>query len=190
MGEQVAAAISKHWLDRVFDDLEDAGYSCRAAVVPACAVNAPHRRDRVWFVAESPATRRARAVDNRERARLEGFAGNDGAASGRTQQDRPIAATSSGGDVADANEHGCESRDVAAVPSGHWRPAESAGSANAWHNAEWINGHDGKARRVKPGIRLLAHGVSARVGKLRAYGNAIVPPLAAEIIGAYMDCAP
>jgi hypothetical protein len=28
------------------------------------------------------------------------------------------------------------------------------------------------------------------VGKLRAYGNAIVPALAAEIIGAYMDCQP
>jgi hypothetical protein len=27
------------------------------------------------------------------------------------------------------------------------------------------------------------------VGKLRAYGNAIVPQVAAEVIGAYMDCA-
>lgn len=46
---------------------------------------------------------------------------------------------------------------------------------------------DGKARRVKPGVRLLAHGVPARVAKLRAGGNAIVPILAAEMIGAYMD---
>lgn len=36
-------------------------------------------------------------------------------------------------------------------------------------------------------IPLLAHGVSARVGKLRAFGNAIVPQVAAEIIGAYLD---
>jgi DNA (cytosine-5)-methyltransferase 1 len=34
---------------------------------------------------------------------------------------------------------------------------------------------------------LLAHGVPARVGKLRAYGNAIVPPLAAEVIKAFME---
>jgi DNA (cytosine-5)-methyltransferase 1 len=28
------------------------------------------------------------------------------------------------------------------------------------------------------------------VGRLRAYGNAIVPQVAAEVIGAYLDCAP
>jgi DNA (cytosine-5)-methyltransferase 1 len=33
----------------------------------------------------------------------------------------------------------------------------------------------------------LAHGVPARVGKLRAYGNAIVPQVAAEVIAAYME---
>jgi DNA (cytosine-5)-methyltransferase 1 len=32
----------------------------------------------------------------------------------------------------------------------------------------------------------LAHGVSNRVGRLRAYGNAIVAPLAAEVIKAFM----
>jgi len=39
-------------------------------------------------------------------------------------------------------------------------------------------------------IPLLAHGVPARVGKLRAFGNAIVPAVAAEVIGAFMDCYP
>ena len=40
-------------------------------------------------------------------------------------------------------------------------------------NYEWVLGADGKARRVKSGIRLLAHGVPCRVAKLRALGNAI-----------------
>lgn len=35
-----------------------------------------------------------------------------------------------------------------------------------------------------PGVFPLAHGVSAQVGRLRGYGNAIVPPLAAEFITA------
>lgn len=39
-------------------------------------------------------------------------------------------------------------------------------------------------------IPMLAHGVLARVGKLRALGNAIVPQVAAEVVGAYMDCRP
>ncbi|MBS4049404.1 MAG: DNA cytosine methyltransferase [Alphaproteobacteria bacterium] len=46
---------------------------------------------------------------------------------------------------------------------------------------------DGKARRFEPGSFPLAHGVSARVGRLRAYGNAINPWIAAEILGAYLD---
>jgi len=45
---------------------------------------------------------------------------------------------------------------------------------------------DGKARRLEPSIEPLAHGVSNRVGRLRAYGNAIVPQVAAEFIKAVM----
>ena len=37
--------------DEVQADLEAEGYEVQAYVLPACAVNAPHRRDRVWFVA-------------------------------------------------------------------------------------------------------------------------------------------
>jgi len=45
---------------------------------------------------------------------------------------------------------------------------------------------DGKARRLEPSIEPLAHGVSNRVGRLRAYGNAIAPQVAAEFIKAVM----
>lgn len=34
-------------------DLEAEGYEVQPYVLPACAVNAPHRRDRVWFVAHT-----------------------------------------------------------------------------------------------------------------------------------------
>ena len=46
---------------------------------------------------------------------------------------------------------------------------------------------DGKARRIEPGIQPLAHGVSARVGRLRGYGNAIVPQVAATFVMAFME---
>lgn len=52
-GEQVATAITHGWLDEVFDDLEAEGYSCGAAIIPACGVGAPHKRDRLWFVADA-----------------------------------------------------------------------------------------------------------------------------------------
>ncbi len=51
-----------------------------------------------------------------------------------------------------------------------------------WDAYDLIPCGDGKARRVEPGTFPLAHGVPARVGKLRAYGNAIVPQVAAEFM--------
>jgi len=39
--------------NEVQTDLEAEGYEVQPYVIPACAVNAPHRRDRIWFVAHS-----------------------------------------------------------------------------------------------------------------------------------------
>jgi DNA (cytosine-5)-methyltransferase 1 len=59
--------------------------------------------------------------------------------------------------------------------------------SNFWDRSDLIPCGDGKARRVEPGVAPLAHGVSNRVGRLRAYGNAICPQVAAEFIEAVMD---
>jgi DNA (cytosine-5)-methyltransferase 1 len=152
LGEQVADAIGAGWLDGVMADLDRIDYAGRAVSLPACAVDAPHARDRLWILAGD------RAVDHGERARLEGLAGHGPGATGRPGSDRP------------------------APPAG-----DGGGTGWAHH---WIAGHDGRARRIAPGVRMLADGIPARVGRLRAYGNAIVPALAAEVMRAYLDCAP
>jgi DNA (cytosine-5)-methyltransferase 1 len=51
--EQVVAAIDHGWLDQVVDDLEGVGYAVGPVVFPAEAVGAPHRRERLYFVADS-----------------------------------------------------------------------------------------------------------------------------------------
>lgn len=40
-------------LEQVCSDLESEGYEVQPFIIPACAVNAPHRRDRVWIVANT-----------------------------------------------------------------------------------------------------------------------------------------
>jgi DNA (cytosine-5)-methyltransferase 1 len=58
-----------------------------------------------------------------------------------------------------------------------------------WSDAIWLPCRDGKARPTEPGTFPLAHGATQRVGRLRAYGNAIVAPQAAEFVRSYLDCA-
>jgi DNA (cytosine-5)-methyltransferase 1 len=55
-------------------------------------------------------------------------------------------------------------------------------SAGFWDSSAWLRSSDGKARPVEPGSFPLAYGTSARVGRLRAYGNAIVPQVAAVFV--------
>ena len=55
---------------------------------------------------------------------------------------------------------------------------------NAWNSYDALPCQDGKARRVESGSFPLVNGFPGRVGLLRGYGNAIVPPLAAEFIKA------
>jgi DNA (cytosine-5)-methyltransferase 1 len=56
VGENVFGII-KMALDQVLSDLEAIGYATRAFVVPACAVDAQHKRNRVWIVAHASSTR-------------------------------------------------------------------------------------------------------------------------------------
>jgi len=62
-----------------------------------------------------------------------------------------------------------------------------SGGAGPWGDYDLIPCSDGKSRRVESGTFPLAHGVSGRVGRLRAYGNAIVPQVAAEFVRAYLE---
>ena len=82
-------------------------------------------------------------------------------------------------------EHG------AGLTGSHRFPQDGARPTNGhWRDADWLHCRDGRWRPVEPGTFPLVNGAPARVGRLRAYGNAIVPQAAAEVIGAYLDARP
>lgn len=218
-GEQVASPAGLGWLDAVFADLEGAGYSCRAADLCAAGVGAPHRRQRLFFVAYAHGSRlsglrRDVAVGDEPRwlaanadrhAAASGVAGvvadtagwrrapvidaGGSDASNRGGEANRVADCGADG-LADADQAGRnrqrETRLHADGASGH--DADRRGTTRGfWERAEWKACRDGKARPVEPGVEPLAHGVPNRVGRLRGYGNAIVPQVAAAFVTAALD---
>lgn len=58
---------------------------------------------------------------------------------------------------------------------------------NPWDGSELIYCRDERYRPIEPGTLPMADGLPGRVGQIRAYGNAIVPQVAAEVIMAFME---
>lgn len=183
-GEQVASATE--WLGLVRSDLEAMGYAVGAMPVQAASAGADHLRDRYWFVAnaDDQGSQGRQLLSERAGERVAWSDGLADAARDDEQRDREsgtgrrpqIAAgiLRAAGDMANSTSERLDGSESAARSRG--------GNGTQDCGFDWVIGADGKARRVKPGICLLAHGVSNRVGKLRGFGNAIDPRPAAQFI--------
>jgi DNA (cytosine-5)-methyltransferase 1 len=184
-GEQVDAAIKHGWLDLVQADLEALGYAFGAAVIPAAGVGAPHRRNRVWFVADADGSgQRARgagceAMGHGQAVESDSGIGRLGNAIG-TRLEGLIGHVASGDQPGRVNSHKAGS---VAETSPVMRPGPTNGY---WRNVDWLGCRDGKWRPVEPGTFPLASGATSRVGRLRAYGNAINAEVAKAFIEASM----
>lgn len=167
-GEQVEAAIRLGWLDGVFSDLEGEGYTCGAAVLGAHSVGAPHIRQRLYWVAHAPSQRRS------------GGAANAAEPTGWriTEADSTVGGMELPAGVRPRGER---------PEIGRKTETRRAGPPDFWSEFDLIPCADGKERRIEPGSFPLAHGVPARVGRLRGYGNAIVPQVAAAFIRAFLE---
>jgi len=145
--------------EQVLSDLEDAGYEVQAFVIPACAIDAPHRRDRVWIVGKSSIIRgqnQSKTIQKkngtRPNAHGEGLGGRrsgaprteDVAVTSQELQHRAGNARPTGGgessnsgqDVADAKESGLEGSDTERDSrSGRCAPEHGQGR---WEVCRWL----------------------------------------------------
>jgi len=167
IGENVRNFVSMEMgLDRSISDLEAiGGYAVQAFIVPACAVDAPHRRDRCWVVADANRT-------GRQQRR--------GAKPARAE----LPAAERGGDVADASRQ-CKHRTGTTGKrggrqhtNGDWRLPEPDLGLLVDGLSTGLAGWPGEPE----GVPRVATGVQNRVSKLRALGNSVVPQIP-EIIG-------
>ena len=187
-GEQVAH--SADWQRLVFCDLEALDYAVGAQMLEAASVGANHKRDRFWFVAYPG------SAVLRQQPGWGGWAGRPGPAfagehgtqrhvadghgerqlqraqqDGQSQQSGQQASrrhdvVGCGAVVADADAPGLSQRG---------QPQLLVQCATAERDRWWD---------VEPDVGRVADGIPARVAKLRALGNAVVPQAAAEFIKA------
>lgn len=183
LGENVAGFITMA-LDRTITDLESTDYTVQVFVIPACAVGAPHRRDRVWIVAHSDESGKPDGTEHAEKkgklaAYSIGIARQTGTdASNGKQRKQSTFTHSAAGTATSSADTLHERREGIIGASVSGKPALARKSAGGY--PQWSRGWP-----VSKPLVLGAHdGIPDRIHRTRALGNAIVPQVAAEIMRA------
>ena len=186
--------LTSRGLHRVLGDLAEMGFNARWGVLGACDAGAPHKRERIWIVADakrndcnstlvrSDARELGRAMGKAWRLQA-GKLGFDGAAGntesnckiswrGNQESARPADGGEEAGDVADADEnhrteteHESNSRCSRKVPAGR-KQVQPRSDVGSGGRSWWA---------VEPDVGRVADGVAARVDRLAALGNGQVP---------------
>ena len=206
-------------LGTVLGDLSEMGYDAQWGVIGANDAGAPHKRDRIWIVANANthecAPRREQRSGRSEQGKAAFAKGGDDVADAqiipeRKQADENIALSSQreariepvrgreqngGDDVVNANSQRREEQHASSVTSGkgfaRGRRDETADTADerdvrrigSMGNAESRSGYAGGGAEdgggewwaVEPDVGRVVDGISARVERLEALGNAQVP---------------
>ncbi len=208
VGENVSGLLSWNGglvFNEVQTDLEAEGYEVQPVLLPACAVNAPHRRDRIWFVAysnecakrpsgESGKTESNRSENNDEqegrRTKAKQYIGssdvfgidsnttNTGAESLRQERKNSIHG------LEDATNSKRERQSKQRKPRGSvYSEKDSEGKASwAYDDGRWPT--QSPICRRDDGVSRELDGITFpkwRQESIKAYGNAIVPQVAHEI---------
>lgn len=213
VGENVAGLVSMEngkTLDRILADLEDEGYATEQVIIPACAIGAWHRRDRIWIIAHNANAgiknlhRRGNTIcrcENVPHSRLLGSEIDEQQAAGFVE---------CGEDAAYGDNQGLQIR-------GKSERIEKKGWENENGSVKQFAGNDGRTLsterggfgttksllggmayglpsfmdgywdREPEGVPRVATGVKDRVNRLKGLGNAIVPQIALQLFKAIAE---
>jgi DNA (cytosine-5)-methyltransferase 1 len=167
-------ALTRRGLDRVLGSLAEIGYDAEWSDIRASDLGAPHRRERIWIVAyphgfgwregraEPIGTRKAVSCGNSEVPDPTSVLGQS---IERSEPDGVLSCV-----LAHSNAIGWEGRPDATSRDGirWWDAFEGCSSRkNPW--------------TTEPAVGRVAHGIPARVDRLRGLGNSIVPQIAEMI---------
>lgn len=158
------SALRNRGLDQVLRSLAEIGYDAEWHCIPASAVGAPHRRDRIWIVAyansdDGRAWSGPKSLDGQ--AWMESGGGSQGFFERETSQA-----------VANADKFGTQISFEGEFSSEQLL----RGSSEAWGIAV------GECWTTEPDVGRVANGIPNRVDRLKQLGNAVVPQIP-ELIG-------
>jgi DNA (cytosine-5)-methyltransferase 1 len=178
VGEQVASPAALAWFDAVSANLESSDYAVGPADLPAASDGGSDRRQRLYWMAYTE-TRGQRIDGSTSRPRR------------HLDQLREIGRY---GPRTVANCNGREPSDSELQRGGRLMQLTPDPLAGFWGGSEWIECRPelpkypkGRWRPVEPGTFPLAHGATARMGRLRAYGDAINAQVAKAFVESVME---
>ena len=165
VSENVSGHI-KLGLDEVLASLEAEGYTVWTFIIPACAVNAPHKRDRLWIVAHADSEGQSDGSQHEQRLAVGntgscGCSGFDGRRSGQEPQNG--CTQSSGGLVSHASASGLQGNVWQGQTGSEGQPEGHLAQRGWWE--------------FEPNVGRVANGVPARSHRIKGLGNAVVPQI-------------
>jgi len=177
IGENVPGIINME-LDQVLSDLASENYSSEALIIPACAVNAPHRRDRVWIIGrrKSMGNPKHNGLPTPKESR--GFAppsNNDKEGKNSPRESKGTSKRGNCQDVAYPNQERVQRGEKVRNFEGERKERNkfSFGCGKRTIGENWS---------VEPELGRVANGIPRRMDRLKGLGNAVVPQIV-EIIG-------
>jgi DNA (cytosine-5)-methyltransferase 1 len=201
VGENVAGIINLA-LDEVCASLEMEGYEVQPVIIPACAINAPHRRDRVWIIGHSTGEQGTGAigkVSQRQNPNGNGSTGDAPNPKGEYgQRGQPIRDKQREPETPAGNANSHVANALHSTPSRHGqnsRGMDADPEPKRFDLGDWTRQWNQNWLEVATRLCNVDDGLSGglvrpkrwRVNALKAGGNAIVPPLAAVFFQAIKE---